>query len=149
MVLKLTREQREGMLAQPYVGVLSVAGEDGRAPLTAPIWYDYRPGGLLTVLTARVARKARLIEAAGRFALCVQETSTPYRYVTVEGPVAEIRPVTEEDRLAMATRYVPDEFVAAYLESTREDQAGMVAISMRPDRWNTADFADLVEQLSV
>lgn len=147
MVHKMTPEQREDFLAEVRVGVLTVAAEAGRAPLAAPIWYDYRPGGNVTVITSRDARKTRLITEAGRFALCVQETSVPYRYVTVEGPLVEVRPVAEQERLAMADRYVPPEFVAAYLESTREENARNVAIIMRPDRWNTADFADFVEEV--
>lgn len=147
MVRKMTPEQREDFLAEVRVGVLTVAAEAGRAPLAAPIWYDYRPGGDVTVITSRDARKTRLITKAGRLALCVQETSTPYRYVTVEGPVVEVRPVTEQEGRAMANRYVPPEFVAGYLESTREESARNVAIIMRPDRWNTADFADFVEEV--
>ena len=142
MVLRLTSEQREALLAEPYVGVLSVAAEAGRAPLTTPIWYDYRPGGLVTILTSPGLRKARLIGEAGRFALCVQETGAPYRYVTAEGPVVGTRPVREEDRLAMASRYLSPEVAAAYVEATAEGQSGNVAITMRPERWNTADLAD-------
>jgi hypothetical protein len=143
----MSPEQRERLLAEPYVGVLSVAAEPDRAPLTTPIWYDYRPGGLVTVLTSPNLRKARLIRQAGRFALCVQETGAPYRYVTAEGPVVDIRPVTEADRLAMASRYLPPEVAAAYVEATHEGQSGNVAITMRPERWNTADFSDLAQRL--
>jgi len=149
MALKLTREQRERMLAEPYVGVLSVAAEDGRAPLTVPIWYGYRPGGLVTVITSPASRKARLIAEAGRFALCAQETSAPYRYVTAEGPVVEVRAATEEERLAMAARYMSRELAAAYVEMTREVQSDNVVIAMRPARWHTADFSDLADRLPV
>lgn len=61
----MTRGEREAFLAEPYVGVLSVTAEPDRAPLTTPIWYVYRPGGLVKVITAPLARKARLIEQAG------------------------------------------------------------------------------------
>lgn len=147
MVLRLSPEQREGFLAEPRVGVLTVAAEPGRAPLTTPIWYDYAPGGDVTVLTSPGLRKARLIAEAGRFALCVQDTSAVYRYVTVEGPVVEVRPATKDDRLAVAGRYLPPEAAAAYVAATHEGQSGNVAITMRPDRWNTGDFADLERKL--
>jgi nitroimidazol reductase NimA-like FMN-containing flavoprotein (pyridoxamine 5'-phosphate oxidase superfamily) len=149
MVRRMTLEQREGFLAEVRVGVLTVAAESDRAPLTTPIWYDYRPGGDVTVQTSPGLRKARLITEAGRFALCVHDDNVPYRYVTVEGPVVEVRPVTEQERFAMAARYMPEEIAAVYIEATRERQAGNVAITMRPDRWNTEDYADVVEQLSV
>jgi nitroimidazol reductase NimA-like FMN-containing flavoprotein (pyridoxamine 5'-phosphate oxidase superfamily) len=147
MVRKMTPEQREGFLAEVRVGVLSVAAESGRAPLTTPIWYDYRAEGEVIVVTAPGSRKARLISAAGRFTLCVQDVGTPYRYVTVEGPVVEVRSVTEQDRRAMAARYVPAEVVDAYLAATRDDEN--VVIAMRPDRWITEDYSDIVEQLTV
>lgn len=147
MVLRLSSEQREARLAEPRVGVLSVAAEAGRAPLTTPIWYDYRPGGLVMVLTSSRLRKARLISDAGRFALCVQDTGVPYWYVTAEGPVVEVRPVTAEDRRAIASRYMPPEIAAVYLETTHEDQSSNVAITMRPERWHTADYSDLAERL--
>jgi hypothetical protein len=147
MVLRMTGDQREEFLARPWVGVLTVAAEPGRAPLATPIWYDYRPGGHVTILTSPRLRKARLMAEAGRFALCAQDTAVPYRYVTVEGPVVETRPATEDDRLAIARRYVPPELTATYVEATSEAQSDNVAISMRPERWHTADYSDLVEQL--
>ena len=44
MSMKMTAAEREAFLADLHVGVLSIARE-GRAPLSAPIWYDYEPGG--------------------------------------------------------------------------------------------------------
>jgi hypothetical protein len=148
MVRKMSPEDRERFLTEPYVGVLSVAGEPGRAPLTAPIWYLYRPGGDITIVTSPTMRKTRLIGEAGRFALCVQATDPPYRYVTAEGPVVETRPVTDEERQQLADRYVGPARAAAYLQYTRVDMADYVAITMRPDRWDTADYSDVVEDLT-
>jgi hypothetical protein len=45
MSLVMTVEERQAFLAQVHVAVVAVAGEDGRAPLAVPVWYDYRPGG--------------------------------------------------------------------------------------------------------
>ena len=42
----LSKEEREAFLAEPRIGVVSVAGDDGRPPLAVPIWYGYDPGGL-------------------------------------------------------------------------------------------------------
>jgi hypothetical protein len=85
---------REEFLAGVHVGVLSAAmGAPGRT-LAVPVWYGYRPGGLVTVLTGRESRKARAIRAAGRFSLCAQDQRPPYRYVSVEGPVlSEMSPL--------------------------------------------------------
>lgn len=148
MARRLSVEEREEFLAHPRVGILSVTAEPGRAPLTTPIWYDYRPGGDLVILTSPGLRKTRLIEAAGRFAICVQDEGTPYAYVSVEGPVVDTRPVTREQRLAMAERYTGVEYGARYVEHTEETQSGNVAITMRPERWNTASFDDVVTALT-
>ena len=83
--------EREQFLAGVHVGVLSVdegeGGRGSRAPLAAPVWYDYEPGGLVSVITARGSRKGVALAAAGRMSLCAQDENPPYRYVTVEGPV--------------------------------------------------------------
>lgn len=144
----MTKEEREAFLAEPYVGVLSVAAEPGRAPLTTPVWYDYQPGGQLMVITTPGLRKVRLIEAAGRFALCAQETTSGYKYATVEGPLVEIRPSTEQERHDLAARYLGPAAATAYIEANRAEQSNDVVILMQPERWHTADFSDMAEQLS-
>src|SRR5215210_3768576 len=63
------------------VGMISIA-EDGRGPLTVPIWYGYTPGGDLSVWMAKASRKAVLLQRAGRFSLCVQTEQRPYQYVS-------------------------------------------------------------------
>lgn len=145
MVSKIPPAEREALLAEPIIGVLSVAAEPGRAPLTTPLWHLYTPGGEVTVETSPNGRKMKLIEAAGRFALCVQDPAT-IRYVTAEGPVTGIRPVTEEERLARARHYLPEEAAIAYVKATPHQSANVV-VTMRPERWNTADFSDLTEAL--
>ena len=136
----MTREERETFLAEPYVGILSVTAEPDRAPLTTPIWYEYQPGGLVKVITAPGLRKTRLIEKAGRFALCAQVAEIEdYRYVSVEGPVTEIRPTSKQERYDMAARYMGDA-ATGYVNATEESAADNVAIHLRPERWNAVDF---------
>jgi nitroimidazol reductase NimA-like FMN-containing flavoprotein (pyridoxamine 5'-phosphate oxidase superfamily) len=87
MSFVMSAEEREQFLAGLHVGVLSVAAGDDRGPLAVPVWYDYRAGGQVSVITGRGTRKGRAIRAAGRMSLCAQDESPPYRYVSVEGPV--------------------------------------------------------------
>jgi nitroimidazol reductase NimA-like FMN-containing flavoprotein (pyridoxamine 5'-phosphate oxidase superfamily) len=138
----MTHEEREAFLAEPHVGVLSVTAEAERAPLTTPIWYEYQPGGLVKVVTASGLRKVRLIEESGRFALCAQRADVDdYRYVSVEGPVTEIRPTSKQERFDMAARYMGPDRATGYVNATEETAAaGNIAIHMRPERWNTFDF---------
>src|SRR5947207_8495902 len=86
MWVAMSAAEREEFLAGVHVGVLSAAIGTAGQTLAVPVWYSYRPGGLLTVLTGRRSRKAAAMRAAGRFGLCAQDASLPYRYVSVEGP---------------------------------------------------------------
>src|SRR5260221_6792244 len=106
MWVLMNTAEREEFLAGVHVGVLSAAAGRWGGTRAVPVWYSYRPGGLLTVLTGRRSRKAAAIRAAGRFSLCVQDDSPPYRYVSVEGPVVGEEELDPAERLAMARRYL-------------------------------------------
>ena len=147
MPRQLTERERQDFLAEPHVGVLSVAGDDGRPPLTAPTWYGYRQGGEITFFTGTQGRKARktaLIERAGVVSLCVQRAEFPYKYVTVEGTVIQAdRPPSAEQMLAIARRYLPEELAQGFVNSELASPgAELVLFTVRPDRWLTADFGE-------
>jgi hypothetical protein len=146
----MTPQERQEFLAEPHVGVLSVASDDDRPPLTVPLWYGYLPGGNISFFTATQGRKARktgLIRKAGVLSLCVQREEFPYKYVTVEGTVAgEDRPPSAEQMLAIARRYLPEEAAQGFVKAELGYPSGeLVLFTVRPDRWLTADFTDDVE----
>jgi PPOX class probable F420-dependent enzyme len=141
MSLAMTVEERQDFLARVHVAVVAVTGEDGSAPLAVPVWYDYRPGGEVSLITERDSRKTTLIRRAGRITLCVQGTEIPYRYASVEGPVTAIEDtVTVEQRRALAGRYLGPEGADAYIGSTSGATGRMVRILMRPEHWLTRDY---------
>ncbi len=131
---------REQFLAEPHVGALSVVERPDRAPLTVPIWYQYTPGGELWVRTPPDSRKTRAIRAAGRFSLMVQRTTPTVRYVSVEGPVTRTEPCTDERSLEMATRYLPPEAAAGFVEYERTQFGEHIIVYMRPEHWLSADL---------
>ncbi len=133
--------EREQFLAGVHIGVLSVAENGDRAPLAAPVWYDYKPGGLVSVITARGSRKGVALAAAGRMSLCAQDENPPYRYVTVEGPV-EIEELDLDERLAMARRYLGPEGGDQYVASNPDSGGENVMIRMRPEHWLTVDYGN-------
>jgi hypothetical protein len=137
---RLPVRDRELFLAEPHIAALSVSDGEDRGPLTMPIWYQYVPGGEAWVLTEAGSRKARLIEAAGRFTLMVERTMPTVRYVSVEGPVSRVLPGTDEMLLEITTRYLPADKVQAYLDFARAELGEQVAIYLRPQRWLTADL---------
>jgi Pyridoxamine 5'-phosphate oxidase len=139
--LSMTRSEREAFLSDVHVAVLGVQ-DDGRAPLCVPVWYSYRPGGTVNVITGEESMKGRLIAVAGRFSLCVQTEVAPYKYVSVEGPVVDRdKPVDPEERRAFAYRYLGPEMGDIYLKATVDYAAGNVMFRMTPETWRTADFA--------
>jgi nitroimidazol reductase NimA-like FMN-containing flavoprotein (pyridoxamine 5'-phosphate oxidase superfamily) len=136
----MTKQERERFLADLHVGIISIP-EEGRGPLTVPIWYSYEPGGELRVVTARTSKRARLLQRAGRFSLCAQTETPPDKYGSVEGPVVAIEPAdVERDRRSLARRYFGADLGDRYIESTR-DLVGNVLVRMRPERWLTVDYA--------
>jgi nitroimidazol reductase NimA-like FMN-containing flavoprotein (pyridoxamine 5'-phosphate oxidase superfamily) len=134
MAFAMTKEERETFLADVHVGIISVA-EDGHGPLTVPVWSSYEPGGEVRIITARASRKGKLLERAGRFSLCAQTETPPYKYVSVEGPIVAIEAADlERDRRPLARRYLGAELGDSYIESTR-DLVGNVLVRMRPERF--------------
>lgn len=136
----MTPDERAAFLAEVHVAVVTVA-DDGRGPLAVPLWYDYRPGGDILLVTDRDSRKTRLIRRAGRVTVCVQTPRMPYRYASVEGPVTAIEDtVTVEQRWALAHRYLGREGADGYVDATRDATGRMCAIHIRPEHWLTRDY---------
>lgn len=138
--MPLTPEERQSFLAEPHIGALSVSAGSERGPLTVPIWYQYRPGGELWVLTGPESEKMRRIRAAGRFSLMVQRVQPTVRYVSVEGPVTAVEPVSDARHREMVERYLPAEQVEGYLAYAAAELGEHIMVRMRPQRWLSADL---------
>ena len=138
MSFTMSAAEREQFLAGLHVGILSVA-EDRRGPIAVPVWYDYQPGGLVSVITGRSSRKARALRAAGRMSLCAQDEAPPYRYVSVEGP-AVLEEVEFEERLAMARRYLGREGGDQYMASEPDSASEDLVVRMTPEHWLGVDY---------
>ncbi len=139
MPLTMSAQERERFLAELHVGVLCVAAGPGRGPLAVPVWYDYRPGGRVSVITGRNSRKGQALRAAGRATLCAQDVSPPYRYVSVAGPVAaeELDPA---ERLAMASRYLGPDGGEQYVTGNPDPGHEMMMFRMTPEHWLSVDY---------
>jgi hypothetical protein len=140
MSLAMTREEREAFLAGVHVGVVSV-DDPGRGPLTAPVWYAYEDGEVVFVI-GRDSRKGRLMAPGTRVSLCAQTETPPYRYVSVEGPIAVGAPDFERHRRGSGLP-VPR---AAGWGAVPCDGGGNrggeseVLVRLRPERWLTVDY---------
>lgn len=145
MSLAMTVQEREAFLAEVHVAIVSVADDGGRGPLAVPLWYDYRPGGEIGLITDRDSRKTALIRKAGRVTVAVQRGEMPYRYASAEGPVTAIEEsVTVEQRWELARRYLGPEGADRYIESTPGGTERMIRIVVRPEHWLTRDYTKAV-----
>jgi nitroimidazol reductase NimA-like FMN-containing flavoprotein (pyridoxamine 5'-phosphate oxidase superfamily) len=146
MSIVMSEAEREEFLAGVHVGIVSIA-EDGRGPLSVPVWYDYEPGGDVWFVTPADSRKAGLLDEGARLSLCAQSEELPPKYVSVEGPVTAIDPADPSTHVTpMAQRYLGDELGAAYVEGTRgEGSPDEIVVRVKPERWFSADFAKQLE----
>lgn len=141
--LTMNKSNREAFLADLHVGVLAVA-RNGEAPLAAPVWYSYEPGGDVVFVLASTSEKIRLIEATGRASLCVQTETMPYKYVTVDG-LAVVGDVDDDRERSLAYRYLGSEIGEVYLEAIADTVSRVVRLS--PTRWRTVDYGPFVERV--
>ncbi len=145
MSLKMTEEEREAFLAELHVGVISIEDPE-RGPLSMPIWYDYKRGVGLWVITSRTSRKGVALDRAGRFSIVAQAEEPPYyKYVSVEGPIVDVRPADKEkDLRPMAHRYFGPQLGDAYIAGQTEDD-GHVFV-MQPQQWLTVDYTKMTAE---
>lgn len=135
----MTRDEREAFLAGVHVGILAI-DEPGRGPLAMPIWYRYADG-VVEISMDGSSLKARLLRAAGRATMTVQDEAPPYKYVSVEGPVTvEAR---RESAQSMAVRYLGPELGAWYAEQNPPTDDTVIA-TLTPEHWRTFDFGKLL-----
>ena len=138
MSYRMTQQEREAFLADLHVGVLGVTAPD-RGPILLPIWYAYEPGGELIFVTNKDAEKAKLLERAGRFTVCVQNEQPPYQYVSVEGRILSMEAADHEGDLGpIARRYLGRKEGDEYVQETLGTEE--ILVRMQPERWSTADY---------
>jgi PPOX class probable F420-dependent enzyme len=134
----MTGDEREAFLAELHVGVIAVERPE-RAPLAVPIWYGYQPGSEVVIWTENGSLKQKLIAAAGRFAITVQDEAPPYKYVTAEGSVVSIDAADSEIVQTIATRYLGEADGSAFAKQNLTPSS--IVIRMRPERWLSMDYA--------
>lgn len=142
MSINMSKPEREAYLKELHVGVISIEQADG-APLSAPIWYDYDPAVGLWILTEPNSKKGKALAAAQRFTLVAQNETAPlYKYVSVSGPIVEVRVADlEKDTKPMAYRYFDQATADMYLKSSSDGTSNYYL--MRPEQWLTLDYSKM------
>ena len=140
---RMSVPEREAFLGEPHVAVLALS-DKGRGPLAVPIWYIYEPGGVLWFLTPKDSRKGALLKEGKRISLCVQSEESPYKYVSVEGPITGVGTASTEAHLRpLAIRYRGRVGGNAYADAMGPKLAdgSRMLVEMAPERWLTVDYA--------
>ena len=135
---KMTQDEKEAYLSEVRIGVLAI-NDAGAGPLTAPWWFDYRPGGEIFMIVAADSRKGKLLAVGQRVSLVVQSEALPYSYVSVEGPVTSVSPVTFDELLSMAYRYLGEKQGRQYAQAAGIEKE--IGVRVRPERWLAVDYA--------
>ena len=141
--LTMTKPQREAFLADLHVGVVTIS-RDGEAPLAAPVWYSYEPGGDVVFVFESASEKIELVKATGRASLCVQNETMPYKYVTVEGSTI-VGGVDDDVERGLAHRYLGTEIGDIYLDAIADSVSYVVRLT--PTRWRTVDYGPFVDRV--
>ncbi len=121
-------ESREEFLREPNVAVLATVGPGGRAH-AAPIWYLYQDG-VFIMGTGRDSQKHRNVEARPEITLVVDRRTLPYYAVMAQGKAEIGPPLSDDQRMQMAVRYLGEELGRAYIARTSGE--GSVTIRLRP-----------------
>ncbi len=146
MDTRMTNEERQAFLALPWVGVISIP-EEGRGPLTVPVWYTYQPGGEVCVWTGESTRKCKLLHETTRISFCVQDPTPPYyKYVSIEGPFILDQIDPERDIHPMAIRYMGEQYGEKYYQDVCKDEGwkNSVLLRIKPERWYSVDYSKTV-----
>lgn len=148
MDTRMTNDERQAFLAETRVGIISIP-EEGRGPLTVPVWYNYQSGGDVCVWTGGATRKGKLLRKARRISFCVQDPTPPvYKYVSIEGPFT-IQPVDpERDILPMAIRYYGQKGGERYYAEVSQSDSWKndILVRIHPERWLSADFGKVAKE---
>ncbi len=133
----MSKSEREAYLSEPHVGILSVARLK-RGPLSAPIWYDYKPGEEVIMFIDKLSIKADYLKKVERISLCVQRDDPPYVYVSVEGPF-RMGEADKQRHLQIAIRYLGAERGQAWMDQFGyREESHMLFLS--PESWLTKDY---------
>jgi hypothetical protein len=134
----------DGFFRDRRVAVLAIPRDDGRAPLTTPIWYDWDGTTFRLQVDATSAKAKRIAKlGAAPVSLTIQSEVPPYRYAVVYG-TATLGPSDDPAlRPRVARRYfgrfAGDQYVAQETAAGRGESVIRV-ITIVPERVVSHDF---------
>lgn len=134
--------ERQALLAQPINSIIAIE-RPGHAPIAVPVWHGYEPGGDAWVLMMTDSEKGRLLRAAGRGTLVVQDAAG-VRYAAASCELVQERPATAEEQRALAVRYLGAEGAEVFLATAAAPVDQESVFVLRPVAWRSADLSGTV-----
>lgn len=119
---------RDAFLQEANVAVLATVDSRGR-PHAAPVWYLY-DDGVFVISTGRGSQKHRNLEANPEVTLVVDRRTLPYFAVMARGRVEIGPPLSDDDRLRLAVRYLGQEIGRGYVAQTAGEDS--ITVRLRP-----------------
>jgi PPOX class probable F420-dependent enzyme len=118
--------QSKEFAARPVVAVLATTWTRGRIH-AVPVWFLYHEG-VVKVITERGSQKHRNAVRSGRASLCIPVLDSPERYLTLEGPVSVVDPLSYDQRLAMHVHYRGEEAARRIVDQGGHERMVMLVI---------------------
>ena len=141
-MVHITAEVQE-FLEKPLISTLATIDESG-APRTRAIWHDWSSEQGMLLFTHTSSTKWQHILRDPRVSLCVDDSETPYRSVTVDG---HVETVTNQSSLLfptvsrMSRKYYGLEEGAKFAETYRNvDDCAVVLFRITIDRITVQGF---------
>jgi PPOX class probable F420-dependent enzyme len=121
-------EEQKKFAAEVNVAVLATV--DGRnRPHATPIWYLFEDGEFV-LSVGRGGQKHRNLERNPEATLVIDSRKVPYYALMASGRMEIGPPLSEEQRLALATRYLGEELGRRYVEFTKGEDS--VSLHLKP-----------------
>ena len=122
--------EAKAFLDRANIAILATVGL-GNRPHAAPVWYLYRDEEIL-VSTGTGSQKHRNVERNPAITMVFERRETPYYVVTVQGDAVIGPPLSDDDRLVLAIRYLSEDQGQAYADRTRGSDS--ITLRIRPSK---------------
>jgi PPOX class probable F420-dependent enzyme len=123
-------ETQRAFLSEANVAVLASVDARGRAH-AAPVWYLYEDGAVI-ISTGRNSQKHRNIAGNPEISVVADRRTLPYFALMLRGAAEIGPPLSADERLRLAVRYLGEELGRRYVERTAGEDS--VTIRLRPRR---------------
>ncbi len=128
----LLPEVRELLEDRSRIGKLATTRKNGN-PWLQPVWFALR-GSSIIIISTTESLATRSLERSGRAALCVDDETLPYRFVTLEcrAELSDSERLVRDYLGQLIAKYRPE--IDVVRETGMYLEMGVTAVTLHPDR---------------